>query len=286
MTRSKGTNWLLGCGCGCAGLLLLAGLLASGGLMVARDAMSGFEDAVESREQLEERYGEAADFTPAPDGAVTSERMELFLAIRDELEPARRAIEGFFAGLPMSDEEARALEEQPFLRKIGSVVRITRSAVGFGGDLGEFFDARNRLLAERGMGIGEYTYIYALAYYSWLGRSPSDGPERDEGVSAEIGSWRGRVRRDLVGMLENQLAALPEGDASPAAAKWRAALSAELEALDGSRRRLPWEEGLPPAIAASFEPYRERLEALYSETTNTFELARTRRRGRFSVTAD
>lgn len=285
MATSKGKSWLQGCGCGCGVLLLLVALLAGRGCLMVRETMSGFEVAADSRRDLEERFGAAGEFTPAPDGVVAPERMEVFLAVRDEMRPARRAIEGFFESLPMSDEEARALDEQPVLDKLGSVLRITRSAVGFGGDIGEFFETRNRILGERGMGIGEYTYIYVLAYYSWLGHSPADGPERGDRVHADVGSWRGRVQDDLVSMLENQLAALPP-DASPAAAEWRSALTEEIEAMDRSSRRLPWEEGLPPAIASAFEPYRERLEELYSAATNTFELARTRRRGRFSVTAD
>ena len=31
-------------------------------------------------------------------------------------------------------------------------------------------------LLEVGMGPGEYMYVYSVAYYSWLGKSPADGP--------------------------------------------------------------------------------------------------------------
>ncbi len=49
---------------------------------------------------------------------------------------------------------------------------------------------------------------------------------------------------------------------------------------------VPWKEGLPERMSATLEPFRERLEATYDPAVNQFELARNRRRGRFSIQAD
>ncbi len=49
--------------------------------------------------------------------------------------------------------------------------------------------------------------------------------------------------------------------------------------------RVPWEDGLPPAIEESLRPFRDRLEAAYDPVTNPFELARMEQRGGFSVEA-
>ena len=36
--------------------------------------------------------------------------------------------------------------------------------------------------------------------------------------------------------------------------------------------RVPWEDGLPPALEAPLQPYRQRLELTYYPATNRFEL--------------
>jgi len=41
--------------------------------------------------------------------------------------------------------------------------------------------------------------------------------------------------------------------------------------------RLPWEGGLPEVIAASLEPYRDRLDDSYSPLCNEVDLAVARR---------
>ena len=144
-------------------------------------------------------------------------------------------------------------------------------------------------MADAGIGFGEYTYVYALAYYAWLGHSPSDGPETAIAEEeAEFGprmgnAFIGRVRGDLLQMLRNQRDSLVGVEVADG---WLEALDGEIAALEADARRMPWQDGLPEAIAASFEPYRERLEASYNSVTNAFELGRNRKRGRFSVTAD
>ena len=76
-------------------------------------------------------------------------------------------------------------------------------------------------------------------------------------------------------MLRNQLGAVERSEGARRSA-WRDTLATEVEALEGHTRRLPWENGLPPAIAASFSPYRDRLEASWNESSNVFALASSR----------
>jgi hypothetical protein len=143
--------------------------------------------------------------------------------------------------------------------------------------MGDFFTARNRALLEQDMGMGEYTYVYVLAYHVWLGH---ESDREMESMRLDVSS--SRVRENLLDMLRNQLAALPES----AGESWRQALAAEVEAMESQPRRLPWEDGLPEPLTASFEPYRERLAATFNPLTDALELARTRRRGRWSIEAD
>ncbi len=283
----KKTNWLLGCGIGCAVLVILSIGLGLLGARFVRRTTAGFEAAIETRQDLEQRFGEARSFVPAPDGSVAPERMTAFLAVREASAPAREQLAAAWANIPLSPSAARELESQGFVEKMKSVVEITRSGIGLGAEMGKLYEARNRAMADAGIGLGEYTYVYALAYYAWLGHSPAEGPESAGGEDeAEFGprmgnSSIGRIRGDLLQMLRNQLESLPEGEDET----WRETLAAEIQAVEGDSRRLPWQDGLPPQIAASFEPYREALEASYSPVTNAFELGRNRKRG-MSFTAD
>ena len=85
--------------------------------------------------------------------------------------------------------------------------------------------------------------------------------------------------------MRNQLEAAAAADPEGADGAWPRALAAVVEAMEEDRRRPPWPEGPPPTLAASLEPYRERLEATYNPTTNAFELLRVVRRG-WSITTD
>ena len=53
---------------------------------------------------------------------------------------------------------------------------------------------------------------------------------------------------------------------------WRRALEAELDALEADRDRLPWQRGLPRVMDRSLRPFRERLEASYSDLMNPLEI--------------
>jgi len=66
----------------------------------------------------------------------------------------------------------------------------------------------------------------------------------------------------------------------------REALAQEIGVLESDRSRVPWQDGLPTAVRASFEPYRHRLDELYAPMVNPFELARNRRSGKWSFTAE
>ena len=50
------------------------------------------------------------------------------------------------------------------------------------------------------------------------------------------------------------------------------ALLTEIDRLSDERQTFPWEDGLPPAIAASLDPYAEPLAQLYCEGIAKIEL--------------
>ncbi len=271
---STAQKWLLGCGIGCGVVVLLIAMVIGGGVWFARGLKGRFDTATSRGTELSTRFGEPEDWTPPADGAPAAARIESFLAVRDSLrETHARFAETFDAFRRVGDKQQA--------RRFGDILRAVRGGMSIAPLLGDLFGRRNSALNSVGMGMGEYSYIYALGYYGFLGKSPDAGPKNIH-VDADADDHdrgrdvRPRLHRQLLAQLRNQLAAVA---ATPAAAAWRDTLTAEIARLERDDRRLPWEEGLPPAIAAAFAPFRERLEAAWSEDSNVFELAVAKQEG-------
>lgn len=269
----KVRTWVLGCGVGCGAIIALGVvLLVAGGLSLTE----GLKDSVQAGESLEERFGAEGSFTPSPDGSIPADRIDVFLEVRDALAPSRESLTRSFAGLPASEEELKRFDQLPLMERLKTTMVFGKAAFGLTSSAGEFFSVRNRVLLEKGMGMGEYDYIYVLAYYSWLGKDPSDGPPL--GRTEKTAS---RLHKATLQMLRNALAALPAEDT-----EWRRSLAAEISAMESEPGRLPWRDGVPASTAASLAPYRERLVSAYSPATNPFELARNTKVNRWTYHID
>ncbi len=304
---STGSKWLLGCGIGCGVVILIGVLVGVGGFLFLRGTMDSFNEAVETREALETAHGTVADFVPWPEGPIPADRVAAFLAVRDSLGQVRQEITESLAFFPELEKRLEA-EETSTWEKIRLGLKAGREGLGLGGVLGRYYETRNKALLARDMGMGEYTYIYCLAYFSWLGHSPYDAPEgehlhiqtedrEDFSWEDEHGDWEEtaeetrvlmrRVARQLAGMLANQLAALdslPESQIDP---DWHRQLQREVERLEEHPGSMPWTEGLPERIAASLAPYRTRLEETYSKEANVFALSITHKgKGGLRIGAD
>ena len=77
--------WLMGCGIGCAALVLLVVILGSVGALWVKRESAGVRSAAQSHDALVETLGEAVEYVPAADGSIAAERVELFLTIRESL---------------------------------------------------------------------------------------------------------------------------------------------------------------------------------------------------------
>ena len=247
--------------------------------------MDEFKDTEVLMETLTEQYGRVKDFCPNPDGPINSDRLEAFLEAREAFAPVREKIGKAFATL---SEEEDTVEKEGKNPK--NVLKMLRLGFGVVPQVAEFIRDRNQALLDAKMGMGEYYYIYVIAYYSWLGKSPEDGPdfqvtgpdEEDspfrywnrENFREDRGEWMVRwVHRTILPMLHNQLVRLEEREAAVMPEEWRQALAAEIKAMETDKNRLPWQDGVPAVIEASLKPFKERLEASYSAMTNPLELA-------------
>ena len=281
-------RWAKGCGCGCGVFVLLLGVVA----WLAYEQISTLAEEAERFEaamaQVRIAHGRIEDYRPDADGAVRPERMEVFLHVREIMAPARDETTAALALLSSRGSDSSGV---PGLlgRLLGWGMGAMKIEAGTGllPDVFAFFSAHGEALLEAGMGPGEYLYIYSIAYFSALGKSPADGPgfglvggggpesRRAGQDDFDIREIRReivleRVNEKLLPMLRRQLVALDEGleDSSP----WRRELAAEVAALEADSFRIPWRDELPPAIKASIEPYRARLEATYSSMCNPLEV--------------
>jgi hypothetical protein len=291
---STARGWAKGCGCGCGLAAIASGLLGVVGYFFIAGIVREAKKAEAVMERVREEQGRISDFQPDPDGALRAERVEAFLRARELMAPAREETERALALLSSRGPEGEA--EVPGLlgrlldwgmgaMKIEAASGLIPQAIGF-------VSARGEALLEAGVGPGEYLYIYSLAYFSWLGKSPADGPSfplvgddeggegpRYEGRPDEFDVREGRremilthLNEQLLPLLRRQLAARDEGDAVLESDAWRRQLAAEIAAMEKDRFRIPWRDGLPKRIETSLRPFRSRLEGSYSPECNPLEV--------------
>ncbi|MCP4899104.1 MAG: hypothetical protein GY906_19220 [bacterium] len=270
---STSSKWLAGCGIGCLVLVAIIAVIGYGGFTFVRGTIEGAQEATESQAALNQVLPPPDAFVPWPDGSIPNDRIERFLAVREELAQARTDLAGSVSGIERMNQEGS------FFSKLGSL----REGAGVGGHMFDFLAARNSALLAHEMGLGEYAYIYGVGFYAWLGHDPED-----RGVSAPVDDdapSRGRVvmhshgpdgagayqyRRMMIGMLRRQFDQVAQGDSLDGQLK--DLLAGEIEALVLNDDRLPWQDGLPTQIQEALEPYRDRMEMSYSAETNPFEL--------------
>jgi hypothetical protein len=285
-TKSSNTTkkWLVGCGIGCAVIILILIVLGVGGYMFFKNLIGEFKVQEELMATLTERYGEIRDFCPDPDGSIGPSRIEAFLSVREAFAPFQEKLE-----ISIRELQDKAGQSEVEVKKPKNVFEMVKLGFGLIPQIAEFLKFRNQALLDAEMGMGEYYYIYAISYFSWLGKLPEDGPDFEvmgpedsesrwgEMDSEEIleerrDSMLRRLHRTLLPMLQNQLEKLKATDISDTQMEWRTALESEIQSMEEDRFRLPWEDGLPDVIKASLEPYRDRLEKSYNAMTNPFEL--------------
>jgi len=264
---------LTGCAIGC-GVMLLLFLVGMG--TTTWFTFRGYDQALRTRETLDQLYASQASYTPPPDGTIPAERMQRFLAVRRALVPFCERVsehQQVFQRLSSYEDMDRPSVKEVFAdggRVITGLFRI-----GF--DFGDYVATRNEALLAREMGLGEYTWIYVTAYFSWLGHRPVRIIEEDDRPRI----FQDRVFAEIRGMIERHVAARQADLDHPATADpaGLAAWRAELEALGGDAERIPFEDGLPPELEASLQPFRDELVELACPAACELEVVRTEKAG-------
>jgi len=262
---NDGRSWVRGCGYGCGGLLLIAVLLTTVGVLTV---MRPLGSAIDTRAELDDAYGDQCSFAPPADGVVKANRIESFLRVRRSLADSCDLIDRRAAAM----RELEELDHDPnmsrtaILRLAG---RATTGAFGLGPALGALFEARNNALLAEGMGLGEYTYIYVTAYHQ---RLIDFGPRTGILDGSPVNR---RIRGCFEDMLKRQLDVSRRSSADPT---MTSALDNELALLAADSGRVPWQDGMPAAITQAYVPYRAELDAVFCAGATELELLRNRRR--------
>ncbi len=251
---------------GCGVLLVIAIALP---LVLGVMMMGPFKRAVDDRHAIEERFGPQEAYVPPASGVPPADRIEVFLEIR-------RALAEPCADLTRAEKKLQKMEtfddqdEVDRMEVMKEVFSLTKSMMGVGPVMGNFYEIRNQSLLEAGMGLGEFTYIFAVAYNDRL----LDKPQGDQLFGPN--PTNSRVRKALLSMLESQLAVLrSEGGAEIEIE----ALEAEIAAMQADDKRIPWQDGIPTAITEALAPYRAELDELYCPAMAPLELMINERHG-------
>ena len=285
-SRLKGC--LMGCGC-----LVLVSILGFGGWIGATVLKT--RGAMAARDALDAAYPGQEEYVPPFDDAFDPDRLQRYLAVRSELLGSCAdfdAVLGAFAEMEARGDAIDGRDGEPSLTEVLGMLQgtggLVGKAMGLAGNVADYQVRRDRALLAQGMGLGEATWIQAAACYGLLGHEPVFlMPEQDRhgrnGFRRRLNTLvRGMVARhlaELKGALDPAPGAVPPGDAAPAEADAAlvariAAWQAELDALEADSHRLPFQDGLPAAMAASLQPYRAELERTWCEATSGLDLMR------------
>jgi len=279
---SSTKKWLIGCGIGCGAVVIIIIILVVGGVFFVKNMVNSFEESEDILKELIEKYGEIDDYSPSPSGDIKRNRMEAFLKAREMLQTEINDLEKIIDILSGEDTQ-KQIEEQ----ESAGVFKKIRTGIGLIPKIAEFLKKRNQALIKVKMGIGEYYYIYTIAYYCWLDKPITDGLpiNIDENNEFDYQNWEDQesieIRRDLavrrlnkmiLPMLKNQYEKLMENPKREISRHWQMALKKEIEAMEENRYRLVWQDGLPQVIVDSLQPFKERLESSYSDSLNNIEL--------------
>ena len=251
---------------GCGVLIVIAIALP---LVMAVKMMGPFNRAVEDRHAIEERFGLQEAYVPPASGVPSADRIEVFLEVRRTLRlPCME--------LSRAEQQVQKLEsfddqdEVNRVEVLKQAFSTTKSMMGVGPVIGRLYQLRNQSLLDAGMGLGEFTYIFTVAYRDRL----LHPPESDQ-LFGPTATNR-RVRKALLSMLESQLAVLRSEGGGEAEI---ATLEAEISAMQTDERRIPWQDEIPPAITEALAPYRAELDELYCPAMAPLELMINEKRG-------
>lgn len=266
-----------GCAIGCGVVSLLIFIIIGSIAFFARNMGADYKAVKTSEEILLEATGGEGVFSPPLGGIPSPDRLQTFLVVRSEQAEWRENVSLAFDEFLLHKEDQESGGFKHFLGLLRSTTEMAPS-------LASFWSSRNASLLEHEMSPGEYTYIYSLVYYSYLGYDPGDGAQDTEldfgqssssGLNVDIeGDLSEAERRDAAWRRAHDvmMPMLQAVDRTGASDEWLQILDLELAVLDESPLRYPWRDGTPRLLADAFRPLRREMELQYNVAVNPVEL--------------
>ncbi len=177
MEMTKGGKRKLGLGIGCGlALLIVVGIFGVANWYSGRINQE-YREVRDSEKALLAATEGDEDFSPPPGGIPAAERIEVFLAVRKDLDPWRMTMATAIRKMAADRERQRTGGPKDLVRMVNTGSDLMPIFAGF-------WTARNETLLAHEMGPGEYAYIYRLVYHTWLdfGRSPVSATDYPTGA--------------------------------------------------------------------------------------------------------
>lgn len=272
-----------GCGIGCGVITILIFVMIGSIAFFVRDMSVDYKAVSKAEKALIAAHGGMDAFIPPAGGLPGAHRIQTFLEVR-------RAQAEWRTNVSLAFEEFLVKKEENADGGFTHFLKLLRSTSEMAPSLAGFWSSRNAALMENEMGMGEYSYIYCLAYFSYLGYDPGDGAQDTDldfglksGTTVDVSSERTMTqeqRRDAAWRRTHDimLPLLESVDRTgiiletTEALKWLAELDAEVELMQESSMRYPWRGGAPRVLSDIFRPFRKELEEQYNIAVNPVEL--------------
>jgi len=251
-------------GCGIVAALGIACIVV-GTWAIAQWAKSKFPDTkhIEAMQKdLEERFGEREKFVPA--STLDPTRVEMFLTIRDSLVGRGTVVADDIENLSRISKQVDK-KNRGLIERIVQGTNVARGGIGTWTHAMEYAIQRDQALLAAGMGHGEYGYLFALSYFSYLEWIPAvgDTATADQVVHSNTGGaqtlWA--MRETFIRQLRNletKLVAAPARDR--AAEELLTLIRSEIAATTGGGR-FPLAGHVPADWRTVLDRYRERITA-------------------------
>ncbi len=188
MAMGKKGKLGLAIGCG-AMLLIVVGILGMGTWYAGRineeyKEVKNSEKALLAATEGDRRY------MPPPGGVPSPDRIEIFLAVREDLDPWRGTMATASRQFAVDQGRQRSGGLKDVLKLFNTGSDLMPTYAGF-------WTARNETLLAHEMGPGEYAYIYRLVYQTWLELERPDVPATinpSAALTAAFDPYRDRIK--------------------------------------------------------------------------------------------
>jgi hypothetical protein len=269
-----------GCGIGCAVVFGVLILLIVIGYYKVKGKLDEFKEFEDLSLVIDEKFGKVDDYMPPFEPGKFSERIQRFISVRKELQPDIKKLER-----ELLDFEGNIKNSgKSFWDKLD----ILSSGLGIIPGMLNFYKVRNDVLIKYEMGFGEYYHHYIICCYSFLQKSPGDGPKfnisenisityKDDDEVGSLDSTVYEVREETFRKLSNKYFRIFYGNLISVRDRVIDAgvinmIEGERLKLNDKKYRLPWEEGLPELYLDILVGRKSELDSLYSALVNPVEM--------------